>query len=115
MAKKKVKAKTDASKEPFEESLARLETIVTDLEGGELGLADALSKYEEGVGRLKHCHSQLESAERRIELLSGVDSDGNPVTAPFDDSATADSGNHSAKRSAPNPEGEGVDGSTRLF
>lgn len=118
MAKKKAKPKSETPDEPFEESLAQLETIVADLEGGELGLADALSRYEEGVGRLKHCHAQLASAERRIELLSGVDADGNPVTTPFDDSATADgagAGNRSAKRSAPNPGDEGVDGSTRLF
>lgn len=118
MAKKKVKTKTEAPEAPFEESLAELETIVADLEGGELGLADALGRYEEGVRRLKQCHGQLESAERRIELLSGVDSEGNPVTTPFDDSPTTGGDSRSKKRSsAPNPsaEGEGVDDSTRLF
>lgn len=115
MAKKKVKTKTEA---PFEESLAELESIVSDLEGGELGLSDALSRYEEGVRRLKLCHGQLESAERRIELLSGVDSEGNPVTAPFDDSPTEGSASRSQKRSAkapPSSGGEGVDDPARLF
>jgi exodeoxyribonuclease VII small subunit len=27
----------------------------------------------------------LERAERKIELLSGVDADGNPITEPFED------------------------------
>ena len=34
---------------------------------------------------LKSCHGLLELAERKIELLSGVDADGNPVTKPFDE------------------------------
>ncbi|MEO0531886.1 MAG: exodeoxyribonuclease VII small subunit [Planctomycetota bacterium] len=115
MAKKTAKKKAEAP-EPFEESLAKLEGIVADLEGGELGLADALARYEEGVGRLKQCHAQLESAERRIELLSGVDADGNPVTTPFDDSATADGKtSRSAKRSAAGQGGEGVDDGSTLF
>lgn len=116
MAKKKAKPKTAAA--PFEESLGELESIVADLEGGELGLADALARYEEGVKRLKQCHGQLEAAERRIELLSGVDADGNPVTTPFDDAATADDaspGARSRKRTARPVDGSDVDDSTRLF
>lgn len=100
MAKKLASAKkvpSDAAAEPFEESLAELEAIVGDLEGGDLGLSDALARYEEGVRRLKQCHAQLQAAERRIELLSGVDADGNPVTTPFDDTATADDGDGAAR------------------
>ncbi|MEX0711022.1 MAG: exodeoxyribonuclease VII small subunit [Pirellulales bacterium] len=74
----------------FEEALARLEAIVELLEEGEIGLADALARYEEGVALLKQCYGLLEHAERRIELLSGVDAQGNPITAPFDDSASLD-------------------------
>lgn len=68
----------------FEESLARLDAIVHDLEEGSLGLADALARYEEGVGLLGECQSLLERAERRIELLTGVDAEGNAVVRPFD-------------------------------
>lgn len=73
----------------FEVALARLEGIVRDLEDGDLGLAEALARYESGVGLLKDCHKLLERAERKIELLSGFDAEGNPVTAPFDDTETA--------------------------
>ena len=84
MAKKKlVKSESDAPS--FEESLGELEAIVGELEGGKLGLSDALARYEEGVAHLKSCHQLLQRAERRIELLSGVDADGNPVTEPFDE------------------------------
>ncbi|QDV74837.1 exodeoxyribonuclease VII small subunit [Botrimarina mediterranea] len=117
MAKKPAAAKkaTPDAAEPFEESLAELETIVADLEGGELGLSDALARYEEGVRRLKQCHTQLQAAERRIELLSGVDADGNPVTTPFDDSATADDRDATArskKRSATSAGAKGSAGAT---
>ncbi|HJT35662.1 MAG TPA: exodeoxyribonuclease VII small subunit [Pirellulales bacterium] len=69
----------------FEQALAQLETIVHELEEGEIGLADALDRYELGIKLLKQCYGLLERAERRIELLSGVDAAGNPVTQPFSD------------------------------
>jgi exodeoxyribonuclease VII small subunit len=72
----------------FEDALASLETIVHDLEEGQIGLAEALARYEQGVKLLKQCFNLLEGAERKIELLSGFDSTGNPVTAPFDDESS---------------------------
>ncbi len=72
----------------FEQSLARLDEIVHLLEEGEVGLDDALARYEEGVGLLRQAFEALRRAERRIEILSGVDADGNPVTQPLDDVST---------------------------
>jgi exodeoxyribonuclease VII small subunit len=73
----------------FEDCLQELEAIVAELEGGKLGLSEALARYEQGVGHLKSCHELLERAERKIELLSGVDAEGNPITRPFDEAAHA--------------------------
>ena len=95
MAKKK--SKTD--KPTFEQSLVELETIVGELERGDLGLAEALSRYEAGVKHLKACYELLQRAERQIELVSGVDADGNPVTEPFDAEADDDLTDQSAARS----------------
>ena len=67
----------------FEEALKRLEEIVHLLEEGEIGLSEALARYEEGVKLLRQSYDLLERAERRIELLSGVDAEGNPNTQPF--------------------------------
>ncbi len=72
----------------FEQALVQLEKIVHQLEDGEVGLAEALAHYEQGVKLLKQCYGLLQRAERRIELLSGVDDEGNPVTEPFDDEAS---------------------------
>jgi exodeoxyribonuclease VII small subunit len=84
MAKKKPTPR-DECVASFEESLDELEKIVAELESGKLGLSDALARYEQGVKHLKGCQQLLERAERKIELLSGVDADGNPITQPFDE------------------------------
>lgn len=79
---------TEKQELTFEQSLEELEQIVADLEDGQLGLSESLAKYEQGVQRLKQCYESLQKAERKIELLAGVDAEGNPVTQPFDDEAT---------------------------
>ena len=83
----------------FEQALKRLETIVHSLEEGDIGLSEALLQYEEGVKLLRQSYDLLERAERRIELLSGVDAEGNPITQPFDDSATIDQDEPGKRRS----------------
>ena len=47
-----------------------------DLEDGRLGLDDALTRYERGVGLIKDCHARLRQAEQRNPPLTGVDDDG---------------------------------------
>ncbi len=75
---------------PFEEALAELEKIVRDLEAGNLGLDEALARYESGVGLVRECHGRLRDAEQRILVLTGLAEDGTPDTAPFAHQATAD-------------------------
>jgi exodeoxyribonuclease VII small subunit len=83
----------------FEEALSNLETIVHELEEGQIGLADALTRYEQGVRLLKQCYGLLEGAERKIELLSGFDAAGNPLTEPYDDEASAERDQRGESRS----------------
>ncbi len=97
MAKKKNIAEDDALS--FEESLAELEQIVAKLEGGKLGLSNALGAYEKGVQRLKACYQMLQHAERRIELVQSVDASGRAQTAPLDDADDDDLAEKSAARS----------------
>lgn len=85
MTKKTGESAQAAEGVPFEASLARLEEIVHQLEDGSLGLSESLARYEEGIQCLQQCHAALEHAERRIQLLTGVDADGNPVTQPFEE------------------------------
>lgn len=84
MAKKRSKLRAD--REPsLEESLEQLDDTVRQLEEGEIGLSEALQQYEKGVKLLRACYDLLEKAERRIELLSGVDAEGRPISTPIDE------------------------------
>jgi exodeoxyribonuclease VII small subunit len=72
----------------FEQALGQLERIVASLERGEPELTSALAKYEAGVLLLKRCYGLLDQAEQSVALLTGVDSAGNPLSTPFDATAT---------------------------
>ncbi len=72
----------------FEDAVKQLDRIVESLERGEPELTSALAKYEKGVKLLTQCYRLLDRAEQSVALLTGVDPQGNPLTAPFDASAT---------------------------
>jgi exodeoxyribonuclease VII small subunit len=78
----------DPAEPSFEVALAELERIVASLERGEPELTSALAKYEKGVRLLSACHRLLEKAEVSVAILTGVDPEGNALTAPFDGTAT---------------------------
>jgi exodeoxyribonuclease VII small subunit len=103
----------------FEAALERLEAIVGALEEGQIPLADALARYEEGIKLLQQCYGSLAQAERRIELLNCVDPEGRAHSEPFDDSALsldekAQSRARRRSRAADSPQNE-IDESGRLF
>jgi exodeoxyribonuclease VII small subunit len=54
----------------FETSLKKLEQIVRELESGDVGLNESLSRFEEGIGLYKKCRETLEGAEKKIKILS---------------------------------------------
>jgi exodeoxyribonuclease VII small subunit len=46
----------------FEESLKRLETVVDQLEKGELSLEESLKLFEEGMNLTANCKKELDAA-----------------------------------------------------
>jgi exodeoxyribonuclease VII small subunit len=60
----------DSTIKDFETAIAELESIVKKLEDGDLPLETSLQLYERGVQLSRFCHSRLEEAERRIEVLN---------------------------------------------
>lgn len=54
----------------FEDAVSRLETIVAEIESGEIGLEDAVKKYSEGVALIARCKAILGEAEQHIEELN---------------------------------------------
>ena len=106
----------------FEAALAEIQQVLESLEDGSVGLEESLQRFERGTALLRHCYALLESAERRIEILTGRDADGNPTTAPFDDQAThqpaqPQAGRRKRRASAepPPPEDVAPDAGVRLF
>ena len=61
---------TETSIKDFEAAIAELESIVKKLEEGDLALEKSLELYERGVQLSRFCHSRLEEAERRIEIVN---------------------------------------------
>jgi exodeoxyribonuclease VII small subunit len=60
----------DPTIKDFESATAELDTIIKALEEGDLSLEKSLELYERGVQLSRFCHSKLEGAERRIEILN---------------------------------------------
>ena len=54
----------------FEAGLAELESVVKQLESGDLPLEKALELFEKGVQLSETCRKQLEEAETRVEVLT---------------------------------------------
>jgi len=81
-----------AEPKTFEDALAELERIVSDLEDGDTGLEQALKRYEAGVALLRRCYEQLRVVEQRIVEVTGKDDAGNPVLKPFDHEASVKQG-----------------------
>ena len=66
----------------FEESLKKLETIVEQLEKGDLALEDSLKLFEEGVGLSAACKQELDAAEGKVQMLV-KQRDGSVKPEPF--------------------------------
>jgi len=66
----------------FEDSIEQLEKIVALLQSGDLPLDKALELFEQGVHLSRQCQSQLEAAERKVDVL--LREKGELKTAPFD-------------------------------
>ena len=61
----------EVKKKSFEESMKRLEEIVSQLERGESSLDQSLKLFEEGTGLAAHCTQMLDQAEQKVHLLLG--------------------------------------------
>ena len=74
------RAAQSAGEPTFDERLARLETIVAELEQGQLGLEGSLERYREGVGLLAQCKAILDGYRKQVEELSAG---AQPGTKPY--------------------------------
>jgi len=66
----------------FEDSLKKLESIVSQLEQGDLPLEDSLKLFEEGVTLSAVCKQELDAAEGKVQMLV-KQRDGSQKLEPF--------------------------------
>ena len=66
----------------FEDSLKKLESIVEQLEKGDLALEDSLKLFEQGVGLSAACKKELDAAEGKVQMLV-KQRDGSMKAEPF--------------------------------
>ena len=88
MAKKKVENLS------FEESLTELDTIVQNLEQGELSLEESMTLFERGLKLSQVSQSKLQDAEQKIKIL--LTKDGQIQLSDFDISSNNNSSNNSS-------------------
>lgn len=53
----------------FEKAIEKLESIVSELESGDLALDQSMKKYEDGIKLARFCQEKLEKAKARIDML----------------------------------------------
>ena len=53
----------------LEKALTDLETLVEELESGDLPLEKAMKKFEDGIKLTRSCQSALKDAEQKVEIL----------------------------------------------
>ena len=54
----------------FEEAMQSLDTLVSDLESGQLPLEEMVGAYERGMSLLRVCRSRIDTARRRVEAIN---------------------------------------------
>jgi len=54
----------------FEQAMEKLESIVGQIEAGDVSLEESIDKYAEGIGLIGQCRGILDAAEKKIQLLA---------------------------------------------
>ena len=53
----------------FEDAMAALESVVGQLERGDVALEQSIALYERGAALKAHCAQKLKDAEAKVELI----------------------------------------------
>lgn len=55
----------------YEAAVSELETLVAQLEAGQLPLDQLLGQYKRGAQLLQYCRAQLDAVENQVKVLEG--------------------------------------------
>ena len=67
----------------FEDSLAEIEQLLSQLEQGELSLEESLKSFERGVTLTRVCQKALQEAEQKVQIL--IETNGSQALESFAD------------------------------
>ncbi|WP_405242613.1 exodeoxyribonuclease VII small subunit [Lentisalinibacter salinarum] len=67
----------------LEQALGELESLVEEMETGDLPLEEAMKKFERGITLTRQCQTALRDAEQKVEVLLKK-AGGEEATAPFE-------------------------------
>ncbi len=67
----------------FEKALQTLESLVENMESGDMTLEKSLQAFEEGIKLTKECQQALKEAEQKVEILMSQNPEA-PLQ-PFDE------------------------------
>ncbi len=62
----------------FEATLHELESLVEQMEQGELPLEESLKAFERGIELTRACQTSLDQAEQKVEILTRKEDTLNP-------------------------------------
>jgi exodeoxyribonuclease VII small subunit len=71
---------TPVTEMSFETAMAELETVVGQLERGDVALEDSIKLYERGAELKKRCESKLQDASEKVAAIT-LDGSGQPTGA----------------------------------
>ena len=57
----------------FEQALDELNTLVEDMEHGDLDLEKSLQHFEKGITLIRKCQTALKEAEQKVQILVAKD------------------------------------------
>jgi exodeoxyribonuclease VII small subunit len=53
----------------LESSIAEINTLIEQMEQGEISLEQSLDRFERGIRLIKHCQKVLQEAEQKVQIL----------------------------------------------
>ena len=69
----------------FEDAIKELETVVGQLERGDVALDESIALYERGAALKARCEAKLKEAEEKVAKITLGESGAPTGTAPLDD------------------------------
>lgn len=64
----------------FEQAMAELDTIVLEMERGEIPLEASLKQFERGVTLARHTQKLLQDAEQKVKILTSNSNEPETLT-----------------------------------